>query len=139
MPVCVWRRKSAASEPRRLRAGDLTRKGNPTKVSLAYIPFLAIYRSAHGQQNLRAITKRNTIRQDGVSFVKSGRGSKRARAEREKHAGGMFRCPCACGGAKAPPASFVAMPEELQAYAQPMREIFRDLQEKYPWVTVTYR
>ena len=36
----------------RLRAGDLTRKGNPTKVSLAYIPFLAIYRSAHGQQNL---------------------------------------------------------------------------------------
>ena len=36
----------------RLRAGDLTCKGNPTKVSLAYIPFLAIYRSAHGQQNL---------------------------------------------------------------------------------------
>ena len=28
--------------------------------------------------------------------------------------------------------SLVAMPEELQAYAQPMREIFRDLQEKYP-------
>ena len=44
-------RKSA-----RLRAGDLTCKGNPTKVSLAYIPFLAIYRSAHGQQNLWAIT-----------------------------------------------------------------------------------
>ena len=36
----------------RLRAGDLTCKENPTKVSLAYIPFLAIYRSAHGQQNL---------------------------------------------------------------------------------------
>ena len=36
----------------RLRAGDLTYKGNPTKVSLAYIPFLAIYRSARGQQNL---------------------------------------------------------------------------------------
>ena len=34
---------------------------------------------------------------------------------------------------------FAAMPEDLQAYAQPMREIFRDLQEKYPWVTVTYR
>ena len=44
----------------RLRAGDLTCKGNPTKVSLAYIPFLAIYRSAHGQQNLWAITKRKT-------------------------------------------------------------------------------
>lgn len=42
----------------RLRAGDLTCKGNPTKVSLAYIPFLAIYRSAHGQQNLWAITKK---------------------------------------------------------------------------------
>ena len=34
---------------------------------------------------------------------------------------------------------FAAMPKELQAYAQPMREIFRDLQEKYPWITVTYR
>ena len=43
----------------RLRAGDLTCKGNPTKVSLAYIPFLAIYRSAHGQQNLWAITKKD--------------------------------------------------------------------------------
>ena len=42
----------------RLRAGDLTCKGNPTKVSLAYIPFLAIYRSAHGQQNLWAITSK---------------------------------------------------------------------------------
>ena len=31
------------------------------------------------------------------------------------------------------------MPEELQAYAQPMREIFRGPQEKYPRVTVTYR
>ena len=65
-------------------------------------------------------------------MAKSGRGSKRTRAKREKHAGGMFRCPRACGGAKAPPASLVAMLEELQAYAQPMREIFRDLQEKYP-------
>ena len=52
VPVCVWRPGRAASEPRRLRAGDLTCKGNPTKVSLAYIPFLAIYRSAHRQQNL---------------------------------------------------------------------------------------
>lgn len=43
----------------RLRAGDLACKGNPTKVSLAYIPFLAIYRSAHGQQNLWAITKKD--------------------------------------------------------------------------------
>ena len=44
--------------------------------------------------------------------------------------------PAACFDARvrvaAPPASLVAMPEELQAYAQPMREIFRDLQEKYP-------
>ena len=77
VPVCVWRPGRAASEPRRplqkkdtrrgvflfgaalllrksgrLRAGDLTCKGNPIKVSLAYIPFLAIYRSARGQQNL---------------------------------------------------------------------------------------
>ena len=51
----------------RLRAGDLTCKGNPTKVSLAYIPFLTIYRSAHGQQNLWAITKR-TSRKNLKSF-----------------------------------------------------------------------
>ena len=44
----------------RLRADDLTCKGNPTKVSLAHIPFLATYRSAHGQQNLWAVTKRQT-------------------------------------------------------------------------------
>ena len=44
----------------RLRADDLTRKGSPTKVSLAHIPFLATYRSAHGQQNLWAVTKRQT-------------------------------------------------------------------------------
>ena len=41
----------------RLRAGNLTCKGNPTKVSLAYIPFLAIYRSAHGQKNLWTAAK----------------------------------------------------------------------------------
>ena len=92
----------------RLRAGDLTCKGNPTKVSLAYIPFLAIYRSAHGQQNLWAITKRNTIRQDGVSFGQVGQRLERARAQREKHAGGMFWCLCACGGPAGPPASLVA-------------------------------
>ena len=44
----------------RLRADDLTCKGNPTKVSLAHIPFLATYRSAHEQQNLWAVTKRQT-------------------------------------------------------------------------------
>ena len=44
----------------RLRAGDLTCKGNPTKVSLAHIPFLAAYKGAHGQQNLWAVTKRQT-------------------------------------------------------------------------------
>lgn len=48
-------RKSAC-----LRADDLTCKGNPTKVSLAHIPFLAAYKGAHGQQNLWAVTKRQT-------------------------------------------------------------------------------
>ena len=37
-----------------------------------------------------------------------GRGSNRARAKREKHAGGMFWCPRACGGPAGPPASLVA-------------------------------
>ena len=53
----------------RLRAGDLTCKGNPTKVSLAYIPFLAIYRSAHGQQNLWAITKKDFKRNLEVLYL----------------------------------------------------------------------
>ena len=53
----------------RLRAGDLTCKGNPTKVSLAYIPFLAIYRSAHGQQNLWAITKKGFKRNLEVLYL----------------------------------------------------------------------
>lgn len=53
----------------RLRAGDLTCKGNPTKVSLAYIPFLAIYRSAHGQQNLWTITKKDFKRNLEVLFL----------------------------------------------------------------------
>ena len=34
---------------------------------------------------------------------------------------------------------FDAMPQGLRAYAAPMQEIFSDLQEKYPWVSVTYR
>lgn len=34
---------------------------------------------------------------------------------------------------------FDAMPQGLRAYAAPMQEIFCDLQEKYPWVSVTYR
>ena len=53
----------------RLRAGDLTCKGNPTKVSLAYIPFLAIYRSVHGPQNLWAITKKDFRRNLEVLFL----------------------------------------------------------------------
>ena len=28
---------------------------------------------------------------------------------------------------------------ELREYARPMEEIFSDLREKYPWVTVIYR
>ena len=57
MPVCVSRRGSAASEPRRLRAGDRTRKGNSIKVFLAHIPFLAVGGSADnktcGQSQIR--------------------------------------------------------------------------------------
>lgn len=34
---------------------------------------------------------------------------------------------------------FASMPQELQEYAAPMPEIFSDLQEKYPWVSVIYR
>lgn len=32
---------------------------------------------------------------------------------------------------------FDAMPQGLRAYAAPMQEIFSDLQEKYPWISVT--
>ena len=41
-------------------------------------------------------------------IYRPGRGSNRARAKREKHAGGMFWCPRACGGPAGPPASLVA-------------------------------
>ena len=41
-------------------------------------------------------------------ICRPGRGSNRARAKREKHAGGMFWCPRACGGPAGPPASLVA-------------------------------
>ena len=41
-------------------------------------------------------------------IYRAGRGSNRARAKREKHAGGMFWCPRACGGPAGPPASLVA-------------------------------
>lgn len=34
---------------------------------------------------------------------------------------------------------FAAMPQELREYAAPMQDIFSDLQEKYPWVSVIYR
>lgn len=35
--------------------------------------------------------------------------------------------------------SFASLPQELWEYAAPMQEIFGDLQEKYPWVSVIYR
>ena len=41
-------------------------------------------------------------------FGQVGQRLERARAQREKHAGGMFWCPCACGGPAGPPASLVA-------------------------------
>lgn len=34
---------------------------------------------------------------------------------------------------------FASLPQELREYAAPMQEIFSDLQEKYPWVSVIYR
>ena len=53
--------------------------------------------------------KETTIRQDsGFFFCQVGQRLERARAQREKHAGGMFWCPCACGGPAGPPASLVA-------------------------------
>ena len=41
-------------------------------------------------------------------FGQVGQRLERARAQREKHASGMFWCPCACGGPAGPPASLVA-------------------------------
>ena len=64
--------------------------------------------------------KRNTIRQDGVFFGQVGQRLERARAQREKHAGGMFWCPCACGGPAGPPASLVARSKKTP----PIRVVF---------------
>ena len=41
-------------------------------------------------------------------FGQVGQRLERARAQREKHAGGMFWCLCACGDPAGPPASLVA-------------------------------
>ena len=46
-------------------------------------------------------------------IYRPGRGSNRARAKREKHAGGMFWCPRACGGPAGPPASLVARSKKI--------------------------
>ena len=37
------------------------------------------------------------------------------------------------------PELLAQVPQELREYAAPMREIFRDLQEKCSWIAVTYR
>ena len=58
-------------------------------------------------------------------LVKSGRGSNRARAKREKHAGGMFGCPCACGGPAGPPASLVARSKKNTTHQGGVSCIFR--------------
>ena len=50
----------------RLRAGDRTREGEPVKGSPLTLPLPCGGRECR-QQNLWAVTKRNTIRQDGVS------------------------------------------------------------------------
>ena len=58
-------------------------------------------RSCPVRASARVIPKRNTILSDGVSFWNdAGRGSNRARAKREKRAGGTFWCPRACRGAQ---------------------------------------
>ena len=54
-------------------------------------------------------------------IYRPGRGSNRARAKREKHAGGMFWCPRACGGPAGPPASLVARSKKLH---HPNRVVF---------------
>ena len=57
----------------------------------------------------RPLQKETPSQQGGVFCIyRPGRGSNRARAKREKHAGGMFWCPRACGGPAGPPASLVA-------------------------------
>ena len=92
----------------RLRAGDRTRVGEPVKGSPLTLPLPCGGRECR-QQSLWAVTKRNTIRQDGVFFLECrGPRLERARAQREKRAGGTFWCPCACRGAAAPRASLVA-------------------------------
>ena len=57
----------------------------------------------------RPLQKITPSQQGGVFCIyRPARGSNRARAKREKHAGGMFWCPRACGGPAGPPASLVA-------------------------------
>ena len=74
-------------------------RGNPHRFP-PHPPFLAIYGGC-GQQNLWAITKTKPQPVGwGFVFGKTSRGSNRARAKREKRAGGTFWCPRACRGAE---------------------------------------
>ena len=72
VPVCVSRRGSAASEPRRLRAGDRTRKGNSTKVFLAHIPFLTVCGNA--DRKTCGQPKRRPLQRSGLLFWKCTAG-----------------------------------------------------------------
>ena len=49
-------------------------------------------------------------------FGFSGQRLERARAKREKCAGGTFWCPCACGGTAVPPASLVARSKKIRTH-----------------------
>ena len=72
VPVCVSRRGSAASEPRRLRAGDRTRKGNSIKVFLAHIPFLTVCGNA--DRKTCGQPKRRPLQRSGLLFWKCAAG-----------------------------------------------------------------
>ncbi len=72
VPVCVSRRGSAASEPRRPRAGDRTRKGNSTKAFLAHIPFLTVCGNA--DRKTCGQPKRRPLQRSGLLFWKCAAG-----------------------------------------------------------------
>ena len=88
--------------------GHIMHYNNHCSAGVAHLVERDLAKVEVASSSLVARSKRNTTHQGGVTFGQVGQRLERARAQREKHAGGMFWCPCACGGPAGPPASLVA-------------------------------
>ena len=100
--------------------GHIMHYNNHCSAGVAHLVERDLAKVEVASSSLVARSKKNTTHQGGVSFGQVGQRLERARAQREKHAGGMFWCPCACGGPAGPPVSLVARSKKTP----PIRVVF---------------